>query len=146
MAYQYKGGRRCGRERQLHEADRDRRRPIHQLAVSNGNENRREAGETLYVAHSSVASTPRPVLIVTSAGRNYVLRSWPEGYHLYCHYKGKQSSPRQDLYLLGMPLALPLLFCSDVIIPNTPPRGIQGRFTRNGSARFPSLCLTQYGL
>lgn len=63
-------------------------------------------------AHSLfVASTPRPVLIVTSAGRNYVLRSWPEGYHLYCHYKGKQSSARQDLYLLGTPFALlPLLF------------------------------------
>ncbi|KAH9967236.1 hypothetical protein BC827DRAFT_1123410 [Russula dissimulans] len=35
------------------------------------------------------------------SGKNYVLRSWPEGYRLFCHYKGKQSSPRQDLYLLG---------------------------------------------
>ncbi|KAF8269802.1 hypothetical protein EI94DRAFT_1724363 [Lactarius quietus] len=35
------------------------------------------------------------------AGSSYVLRSWPEGYNLYCHYKGKQSSPRQDLYLIG---------------------------------------------
>ncbi|KAI9451685.1 hypothetical protein BJY52DRAFT_1125022 [Lactarius psammicola] len=35
------------------------------------------------------------------SGKNYVLRSWPEGYHLYCHLKGKQSAPRQDLYLLG---------------------------------------------
>ncbi|KAH9072082.1 hypothetical protein EDB83DRAFT_2220334 [Lactarius deliciosus] len=35
------------------------------------------------------------------SGKNYVLRSWPEGYHMYCHLKGKQSAPRQDLYLLG---------------------------------------------
>ncbi|KAI0289449.1 hypothetical protein BC826DRAFT_914503 [Russula brevipes] len=35
------------------------------------------------------------------SGKNYVLRSWPEGYRLHCHYKGKRSSPRQDLYLIG---------------------------------------------
>ncbi|KAI0255913.1 hypothetical protein BJV78DRAFT_1279127 [Lactifluus subvellereus] len=35
------------------------------------------------------------------SGKNYVLRSWPEGYYLYCHHKGKQSAPRQDLYLVG---------------------------------------------
>ncbi|KAH9004752.1 hypothetical protein EDB86DRAFT_3240635 [Lactarius hatsudake] len=35
------------------------------------------------------------------SGKNYVLRSWPEGYHMYCHLKGKRSAPRQDLYLLG---------------------------------------------
>ncbi|KAI0272510.1 hypothetical protein BC834DRAFT_948875 [Gloeopeniophorella convolvens] len=34
-------------------------------------------------------------------GKNYVLRAWPEGYHMYCHYKGKQAAPRQDLYLMG---------------------------------------------
>lgn len=43
----------------------------------------------------------RTVLIDSSAGKNYVLKSWPEGYHMYCHYKGRQSSPRQDLYLIG---------------------------------------------
>jgi hypothetical protein len=44
---------------------------------------------------------PRTVLTDSSAGKNYVLRSWPEGYRIYCHYKGKKSSPRQDLYLIG---------------------------------------------
>ncbi|KAI0305864.1 hypothetical protein B0F90DRAFT_1814714 [Multifurca ochricompacta] len=34
-------------------------------------------------------------------GKKYVLRSWPDGYRLYCHHKGKQSAPRQDLYLMG---------------------------------------------
>ena len=45
----------------------------------------------------------RTILIASLAGKNYVLRSWPEGYHLYCHMKGKQSAPRQDIYLMGMP-------------------------------------------
>ncbi|KAN0130944.1 hypothetical protein V8E53_011322 [Lactarius tabidus] len=35
------------------------------------------------------------------SGSNYVLKTWPEGYSLYCHLKGKQSAPRQDLYLFG---------------------------------------------
>ena len=43
----------------------------------------------------------RVILIASSAGSNYVLRTWPEGYSLYCHLKGKQSAPRQDLYLFG---------------------------------------------
>jgi len=41
-----------------------------------------------------------------TAGKSYVLRSWPEGYRLFCHYKGKQSSPRQDLYLIGPTLPI----------------------------------------
>lgn len=45
----------------------------------------------------------RAILISSIAGKNYVLRSWPEGYHMYCHLKGKQSAPRQDLYLMGTP-------------------------------------------
>jgi hypothetical protein len=49
---------------------------------------------------------PRTVLTASSAGTNYVLRSWPEGYRMFCHYKGTQSSPRQDLYLIGPPPAL----------------------------------------
>ncbi|KAH9995401.1 hypothetical protein BJV74DRAFT_795239 [Russula compacta] len=44
----------------------------------------------------------KPSLMAIPAGRSYVLRSWPEGYRMYCHYKGKQSSPRQDLYLIDL--------------------------------------------
>ena len=56
----------------------------------------------MYVSRSFVPPNYQStVLTASSAGRNYVLRSWPEGYRLYCHYKGRQSAPRQDLYLIG---------------------------------------------
>lgn len=103
MAYQHHPGRRCRGERQLHEAARVRRQLGHLLAMSSSNEGRTEAGKTLYVARLSVTPTARTILSAISAGKNYVLSSWPAGYHMYCHYKGKQSSPRQDLYLLGPP-------------------------------------------
>jgi hypothetical protein len=109
MAYQHHAGRRYRWERQLHEAAGARRQLGHLLEMSNWNEGRTEAGKTLYVARLSVTPTTRTTLSAISAGKNYVLRSWPAGYHMYCHYKGKQSAPRQDLYLLGPPLALPLL-------------------------------------
>ncbi|KAA1470251.1 hypothetical protein DENSPDRAFT_817793 [Dentipellis sp. KUC8613] len=32
---------------------------------------------------------------------SYVLKSWPQGYHMYDHNKGKKSAPRHDLYLIG---------------------------------------------
>ena len=109
MAYQHQAGRRYRRERQLHEAAWARRQLGHLLAMSNSNEGRREAGETWYVARLSVTPTARTILSAISAGKNYVLRSWPAGYNMYSHYKGKQSSPRQDLYLLGSHSPLPLL-------------------------------------
>jgi hypothetical protein len=143
MAYQHQGGRRCRRECQLHEATWARQQLRHPLALPNCKESRREAGKTAYVTPPLVTRTSRTVLIIISAGKNYVLRSWPEGYHMYCHYKGKQSSPRQDLYLLGS--HSPILSCSDIIMPDMAPRGVQDQFTQNVSAPFPSLCLTQYG-
>ncbi|KAL4248109.1 Cryptic loci regulator 2 [Abortiporus biennis] len=35
------------------------------------------------------------------AGRTYVLKDWPAGYHMFDHNKGKQSNPRHDAYLIG---------------------------------------------
>ncbi|KAH9852646.1 hypothetical protein C2E23DRAFT_824673 [Lenzites betulinus] len=35
------------------------------------------------------------------AGRNYVLKTWPEGYQLYDHNKGPLKAPRHDPYLCG---------------------------------------------
>ncbi|KAF9266885.1 hypothetical protein L218DRAFT_978398 [Marasmius fiardii PR-910] len=34
-------------------------------------------------------------------GPSYVLTGWPDQYRLYCHNKGPQDSPRQDIYLFG---------------------------------------------
>lgn len=113
MAYQHQASRRYRRERQLLQTAWARRQLGHSLAVSNSIESRREAGKTLYVARPSVTPTPRTILSAISAGRNYVLRSWPAGYRMHCHFKGKQSSPRQDLYLNGSPSPfLPLLRCN----------------------------------
>ncbi|THH16972.1 hypothetical protein EW146_g3760 [Bondarzewia mesenterica] len=33
--------------------------------------------------------------------KNWVLETWPEGYHLYDHHKGKKDAPRHDPYLMG---------------------------------------------
>lgn len=35
-------------------------------------------------------------------GPKYVLRSWPEGYKMFVHYKGPQDNPRTDKYLFGV--------------------------------------------
>ena len=36
------------------------------------------------------------------AGPKYILRSWPEGYKMFVHYKGSQENPRADKYLFGV--------------------------------------------
>ncbi|KAG7093622.1 hypothetical protein E1B28_007286 [Marasmius oreades] len=35
------------------------------------------------------------------AGSSYALGGWPAGYRLFCHNKGPEKSPRQDVYLFG---------------------------------------------
>ena len=35
------------------------------------------------------------------AGPKYILKSWPEGYKMFIHYKGPQDNPRTDKYLFG---------------------------------------------
>ncbi|KAI0033937.1 hypothetical protein K488DRAFT_37811, partial [Vararia minispora EC-137] len=38
------------------------------------------------------------------SGRNYVFKTWPEGYAFFDHHKGNKESPRHDAYLIGAPL------------------------------------------
>ena len=49
----------------------------------------------------SLGSRSRSVLI-SSAGPKYILRSWPDGYKMFVHYKGPQDNPRTDKYLFGV--------------------------------------------
>lgn len=35
------------------------------------------------------------------AGQTYVLKDWPEGYHMFDHNKGREQNPRHDAYLIG---------------------------------------------
>ncbi|OCH85503.1 hypothetical protein OBBRIDRAFT_798107 [Obba rivulosa] len=34
-------------------------------------------------------------------GQQYVLKTWPAGYHMYVHLKGPEANPRTDVYLFG---------------------------------------------
>jgi hypothetical protein len=60
---------------------------------------------------------------------------------MYCHYKGRQSSPRQDLYLIGPPSGL----SSRVLTEPDLTIFIQDPFTQNVFVPFPSSCPTPYG-
>jgi Transcription-silencing protein, cryptic loci regulator Clr2/Transcription-silencing protein Clr2 len=57
-----------------------------------------------------------------SAGPNYVLKSWPDGYRLYDHQKGPEDNPRHDLYLFGTSSRLSIPYIDHLFSITGPPR------------------------